>query len=195
MLSRGNPSATAKQAIPKAYRWQRCVTVSHTFDAMVPPAQLLSRQCATRTSGLPYAAPISRHPSAPWSAQPTQPLASHHKVSACAPSVRGGQWHSSRHALTWTRSGSLGGGGATQLSATSTLHQKSLRTTSPSVCSNTATTRSSCQNMPPASNKQYRWIHAPPPSRVFMGPGTGLVWTWQFINSLFTQTPSHIGSM
>ena len=90
MMSRGNPLALAKQATPKAIRWQHCITALYTLNVMAPLAQLLSRRCTTRTSGSPSTAPRSRHPSEPWSAHLARPLALHHKMLASAPSYRGG---------------------------------------------------------------------------------------------------------
>ena len=102
IVSRGDPLATAKQAIPKSARCHHCVAVSHIFDVMASPAQLLSWQCATRTSGSPYTELRSWQPSAPWSAKQARPLASHCNMSVRYPSEWGGQWHFSRHASTRT---------------------------------------------------------------------------------------------
>ena len=188
-VSWGNPSATAEHATPKAVRWQHCVATSHTFNILAPPAQLLSRRCATRTSGSPSAKPRSRQPSTPWYKQLARTLDSHCKMLACALSKRGRKWHSPLPASTRTRSDSSRGGGATQCSATFTLHLKVSWTTSLSECSNMATTRSSHQRMPPAISTRCCQIPARPMRRVFRGPGTGLLWTWRFKNSLFTPTP------
>ena len=175
IVSRENPSATAEPATPKAVQWHNCVATPHTFNTTVPPAQLLLRRFDTRTSGSKSAIPRPRQPYASWSAQQARPLASRHKTLARAPSERGRKWRSSRNKSIRTRSGSSGGDGATQFSATSTQHQRFLQIDSSSIYSNMATTCSSRQRTPPASAKRRHQITARPPIRGFWGSGTGSV--------------------